>query len=159
MPSNDRTGTIPAPETFLFDSGTTFLMTKIDLGCADCRESCECGLLKRSYYNDFVLSTLSLSECVCICVQVLASAVSNTHPKVRADAVLALKKIGEVIKNPEILAVAPTLLDSLSEPDKTSTVSILHNMINTYVAHCNRNILVRTLPVQARYFSRSLLNP
>jgi hypothetical protein len=62
-----------------------------------------------------------LSTCLPTIVPVLASAVSNTHPKVRADAVLALKKIGEVIKNPEILAVAPTLLDSLSEPDKTST--------------------------------------
>ena len=41
----------------------------------------------------------------------------------REGAITALGHVGNVIKNPEILAIAPLLLESLSNPDKTAKAS------------------------------------
>ncbi|EKX53505.1 hypothetical protein GUITHDRAFT_57715, partial [Guillardia theta CCMP2712] len=61
-----------------------------------------------------------LGTCLPTIVPVMASAVSDTHQKVREGAQVALGHVGSVIKNPEILAIAPILIESLSDPDKTA---------------------------------------
>lgn len=61
-----------------------------------------------------------LSTCLPTIVPVMAQAVSDTHVKVREGAKEALAQVGNVIKNPEILAIAPILIDSLSDPEKTA---------------------------------------
>jgi len=61
-----------------------------------------------------------LGTCLPTIVPVMAAAVSDSHVKVREGAKAALAQVGHVIKNPEILAIAPILLESLSDPDKTA---------------------------------------
>lgn len=61
-----------------------------------------------------------LGTCLPTIVPVMAAAVSDTHVKVREASKEALAQVGNVIKNPEILAIAPILIQSLSDPDKTA---------------------------------------
>jgi len=49
---------------------------------------------------------------------------SRSLLQVREGAITALGHVGNVIKNPEILAIAPLLLESLSNPDKTAKVAL-----------------------------------
>ena len=48
----------------------------------------------------------------------MAEAVSDSKAQVRDAAKAALKQVGSVIKNPEILAISKIIIDSLSDPEK-----------------------------------------
>ena len=89
-----------------------------------------------------------LGTCLPTIVPVLAAAVSDTHPKVREGAKSALAQVGNVIKNPEILAIAPTLIDSLSDPERTARA--LEVVIETtFVNAVDAPSLALLVPVRA----------
>jgi hypothetical protein len=63
-----------------------------------------------------------------------------------------LKQIGSVIKNPEIQAIVPVLLDALQEPTKNTQAS-LHILIQTRFVHfIDAPSLALIIPVIERAF-------
>ena len=61
-----------------------------------------------------------LGTCLPTIVPVMAEAVSDSKAQVRDAAKTALNQVGSVIKNPEILAIAKVIINSLSDPDLTA---------------------------------------
>ena len=59
---------------------------------------------------------------------------NDTHKEVRKAADAALKKFGEVIRNPEIQELVPTLLNAIGDPTKY-TNDALDALINTQFVH------------------------
>jgi HEAT repeat protein len=99
-----------------------------------------------------------LGTCLPTIVPVLAQAVSDTHAKVREGAKAALSQVGNVIKNPEINAIAITLISSLSDPDLTAKaleVVIETTFVNAVDAP-SLALLVPVVQVGARTLVRML---
>lgn len=67
-------------------------------------------------------------------VPALASALGDTHPKVREAAKEALADVGSVAKNPEIRVLRPVLLDALADPAH-STRDALDALLSREFAH------------------------
>ncbi|KAG8759295.1 translational activator of GCN4, partial [Ceratobasidium sp. 428] len=63
----------------------------------------------------------------------LTGVLTDSHAQVRTAANKSLKQFGEVISNPEIQSLVPTLLKAMVDPDKTS--SALTNLLNTSFVH------------------------
>ena len=61
-----------------------------------------------------------LGTCLPTIVPVMADAVSDSKAQVREAAKAALNQVGSVIKNPEILAIAKVIINSLSDPELTA---------------------------------------
>jgi len=61
-----------------------------------------------------------LGTCLPTIVPVMAEAVSDSKAQVRDAAKAALNQVGSVIKNPEILAIAKVIINSLSDPELTA---------------------------------------
>ena len=61
-----------------------------------------------------------LGTCLPTIVPVMADAVSDSKAQVRDAAKAALNQVGSVIKNPEILAIAKVIINSLSDPELTA---------------------------------------
>lgn len=64
----------------------------------------------------------------------IISVLNDSHKEVRKAADKALKKFGEVIRNPEIKAVVPTLMKAISDPTKY-TEAALDGLIHTQFVH------------------------
>lgn len=63
----------------------------------------------------------------------LTGVLTDSHAQVRSAANKSLKQFGEVISNPEIQSLVPTLLKALVDPDRTS--SALSNLLKTSFVH------------------------
>eukprot|EP00038_Savillea_parva_P019291 m.27053 g.27053 ORF g.27053 m.27053 type:complete len:2638 (-) comp4371_c0_seq1:195-8108(-) len=61
-----------------------------------------------------------LSACLPTIVPRIQQVLSDAHTKVQTAGRDALKKIGSVIKNPEIQTIVPAILNALDDPDKHS---------------------------------------
>ncbi|CAI5531411.1 unnamed protein product [Closterium sp. Naga37s-1] len=59
-----------------------------------------------------------LSHCLPLVVPKLSEVLTDTHPKVQAAAHTSLQQVGSVIRNPEIAALVPSLLDGIANPNK-----------------------------------------
>ncbi|CAE6418409.1 unnamed protein product [Rhizoctonia solani] len=63
----------------------------------------------------------------------LTGVLTDSHAQVRTAANKSLKQFGEVISNPEIQSLVPTLLKAMVDPDKTSNA--LTNLLKTSFVH------------------------
>uniref|UniRef100_A0A0G4FAB6 TOG domain-containing protein n=1 Tax=Chromera velia CCMP2878 TaxID=1169474 RepID=A0A0G4FAB6_9ALVE len=81
-------------------------------------------------------SPKQLAGCLPQVVPALCDVVSDTHMKVKEAAHEALKAIGSVITNPEIQALVPKLIVSLTDPsDATASKQALDALLTTEFVH------------------------
>ena len=82
-------------------------------------------------------SPRQLSLSLPIVIPRLTSVLTDTHAQVKAAANKSLKQFGEVISNPEIQALVPTLLKALVDPAKTTNAlsSLLKTSFVHYIDH------------------------
>jgi len=91
-------------------------------------------------------SPRQLSLSLPIVIPRLTGVLTDTHAQVKASANKSLKQFGEVISNPEIQALVPTLLKALVDPGKTTNAlsALLKTSFMHYIDHSSL-ALVRVL--------------
>ncbi|KAG2084813.1 armadillo-type protein [Suillus discolor] len=94
-------------------------------------------------------SPRQLSLSLPIIIPRLTGVLTDTHAQVKTAANKSLKQFGEVINNPEIQALVPTLLKALVDPAKmTNTLSaLLKTLFMHYIDHSS---LVLVIPIIER---------
>ncbi|KAF7308577.1 TOG domain-containing protein [Mycena chlorophos] len=89
-------------------------------------------------------SPRQLSLSLPIVIPRLTGVLTDSHAQVRAAANKSLKQFGEVITNPEIQALVPTLLKALVDPAKTPNAlgSLLKTSFMHYIDHSSLALVV-----------------
>lgn len=80
------------------------------------------------------LDPTQLSASLSIIVPEIVGVLNDTHKEVRKAADQSLKRFGEVIRNPEIQNIVPSLLNAIGDPTKY-TDEALDNLIRTKFVH------------------------
>ena len=82
-------------------------------------------------------SPRQLSLSLPIVIPRLTGVLTDTHAQVKVSANKSLKQFGEVISNPEIQALVPTLLKALVDPGKTTNAlsALLKTSFMHYIDH------------------------
>ena len=80
------------------------------------------------------LDPTQLSASLSTIVPEIVGVLNDTHKEVRKAADQSLKRFGEVIRNPEIQAIVPTLINAIGDPTK-HTDEALEQLIKTQFVH------------------------
>ncbi|EIN06629.1 ARM repeat-containing protein [Punctularia strigosozonata HHB-11173 SS5] len=90
-----------------------------------------------------------LSQSLPIVIPQLTDVLTDSHAQVRAAANQSLKQFGEVISNPEIQKLAPTLLKALVDPARTPNA--LNSLLKTSFMHyIDQSSLALIIPIIER---------
>ncbi|KAG1731829.1 armadillo-type protein [Suillus paluster] len=89
-------------------------------------------------------SPRQLSLSLPIVIPRLTGVLTDTHAQVKAAANKSLKQFGEVINNPEIQALVPTLLKALVDPAKTTNAlsALLKTSFMHYIDHSSLALVI-----------------
>ncbi|GJP65751.1 hypothetical protein CLOP_g22614, partial [Closterium sp. NIES-67] len=88
-----------------------------------------------------------LSHCLPLVVPKLSEVLTDTHPKVQAAAHTSLQQVGSVIRNPEIAALVPALLDGIANPNKHAKACLDLLLQTTFVNSIDAASLALIIPI------------
>ncbi|CAI5932122.1 unnamed protein product, partial [Closterium sp. NIES-64] len=91
-----------------------------------------------------------LSHCLPLVVPKLSEVLTDTHPKVQAAAHTSLQQVGSVIRNPEIAALVPSLLDGIANPNKHTRACLDLLLQTTFVNSIDAASLALVIPIVHR---------
>lgn len=91
-----------------------------------------------------------LSACLPTIVPRLSETLTDTHPKVQHSARTALHEVGSVIKNPEISALVPAIMDAIIDPNAKAAACLDTLLETTFVNSVDAPSLALIVPIIAR---------
>ena len=91
-----------------------------------------------------------LTACLPTIVPRLADTLTDTHPRVAASARTALLGVGSVIRNPEISALVPCIMDAIIDPNEKTNLCLDTLLETTFVNSVDAPSLALMVPIITR---------